>query len=261
MKSKCSASVLAVRPHHRQHSLIIRILRGCHSQNTQIGGGVAWWHLPSCRSLMFDNVFLQDGSLSLSNSYRHEIPMCHTSYTGLFYQIIIHNYSHQKHHFLHSLELSKCSPIKDTIREATTNGFPPYEDFHDLGDSCYLVPLPTPLMSGAFLRFSQLEETTQSIPGVSTRMIHRFAQSFNPSKLQKKIIPVHLTCFLFSAFKQIPEAPEPSTWRARPWVALLRTSGTIAELFLHHSNGRKPDTGYELVYWVRNDKLCFPVKS
>ena len=91
---------------------------------------------------MFDNVFLQDGSLSLSNSYRHEIPMCHTSYTGLFYQIIIHNYSHQKHHFLHSLELSKCSPIKDTIREATTNGFPPYEDFHDLGDWCYLVPLP-----------------------------------------------------------------------------------------------------------------------
>ena len=41
---------------------------------------------------------------------------------------------------------------------------------------------------------------------------------------------VHLSishAFFFSA-KQIPEAPEPSTWRARPWVALLRTSGTIA---------------------------------
>lgn len=203
MKSKCSASVLAVRPHHRQHSLIIRILRGCHSQNTQIGGGVAWWHLPSCRSLMFDSVFLQDWSLSLSNSYRHEIPMCHTSYTGLFYQITIHNYSHQKHHFLHSLELSKCSPTKDTIREATTNGFPPYEDFHDLGDWCYLVPLPVHTID-ALLRFSQLEETTQSIPGVSTRMIHQFAQSFNPSKLQKKIIPVHLTCILFFSLQANP---------------------------------------------------------
>lgn len=131
--------------------------------------------------------------------------MCHTSYTGLFYQITIHNYSHQKHHFLHSLELSKCSPTKDTIREATTNGFPPYEDFHDLGDWCYLVPLPVHTID-ALLRFSQLEETTQSIPGVSTRMIHQFAQSFNPSKLQRNPNPSHMLSF-FQPSSKSPRLP------------------------------------------------------
>ena len=206
MKSKCSASVLAVRPHHRQHSLIIRILPGCHSRNTQIGGA-------SCGSLMFDYVFLQDASLSLSNSYRHEIPMCHTSYAGLFYQIIVHNYSHQKHHFLHSLELSKCSPIKDTIREATTNGFPPYEDFHDLGDWCYLVPLPVHTID--VWRFSSLQSAGRNNSIHSQGFNKNDSPSrpiFQPLQTSKKKSSQSIShAFFFSAFKQIPEAPEPST--------------------------------------------------
>lgn len=197
MKSKCSASVLAVRPHHRQHSLLIRILRGCHSQNTQIGGGVAWWHLPSCRSLMFDNVFLQDGSLSLSNSYRHEIPMCHTSYPGLFYQTIIHNL-HQKHHFLHSLE------YQGYHKRSNNKWFPFLWGFSWFGGP--VLPRSTSHTIDVW-RSSSLQSAGRN------NSIH--SQGFNkndspirpifqPLQTSKKIIQTRLTCFLFFSLQANP---------------------------------------------------------
>ena len=66
-----------------------------------------------------------------------------------------------------------------------------------------------------------------SIPALQKRMTHRIFQPIQTSEKSSKSI----SHAFFSAFKQIPEAPEPSTWRARLWAALRRTSGTAAELF------------------------------
>ncbi len=236
MKSKCSASVLAVRPHERQHSLIIRIMRGCHSPKHTNWRGVAWSpsgtgsvgmrRLPSKRPLMFDNVFLQDVLLNLSNSYTHEIPMCHTSYTGLFYQYYP-QLSTSKTSLLAFNWILKMQPNQG-YHKRTNNKWFPFLGINDIFSwfEGLVLPLSTSHTIDLWRFFASVSWKKQSIPALQKRMTHRI----QPIQTSKRIIQVHLTCF-FSAFKQIPEAPEPSTWRARLWAALRRTSGTAAELF------------------------------